>query len=150
MKLCWWTLSKIYEELKDIFDESKQGFDSKSRTLSHIFAFLRDVCIIISLFLHKSAKSSILPASPIQYIFVLSISLYMSRAIMGQRGNLRALAEIMWISLKLFLAVVIKRKFNSWDVRSFNRLFETSSSSHVTAPKQTRQNVVMATVEYWK
>ena len=95
MKLCWWTLSKIYEELKDIFDESKQGFDSKSRTLSHIFAFLRDVCIIISLFLHKSAKSSILPASPIQYIFVLSISLYMSRAIMGQRGNLRALAEIM-------------------------------------------------------
>ena len=76
MKLCWWTLSKIYEELKDIFDENKQGFDSKSRTLSHIFAFLRDVCMIISLFLHKSAKSSISPGQSnsiyfyIEYIFI--------------------------------------------------------------------------------
>ena len=76
MKLCWWTLSKIYEELKDIFDEHKQGFDSKSRTLSHIFTFLRDVCIIISLFLHKSAKSSISPSQSnsiyfcIEYIFI--------------------------------------------------------------------------------
>ena len=39
---------------------------------------------------------------------------------MGQRGNLRALAGIC----------------------------ETSSSSRATASKQTRQNVVMATVEY--
>ena len=150
MKLCWWTLSKIYEELKDIFDENKQGFDGKSRTLSHIFAFLEMFALLFPCFCTNLLKAPFLPANPIQYIFVLSISLYMSRAIMGQRGNLRALAEIMWISLKLFLAVVIKRKFNSWDVRSFNRLFETSSSSHVTAPKQTRQNVVMATVEYWK
>ena len=29
----------------------------------------------------------------------------------------------MWISLKLFLEVVIERKFNSWDVRTFKYIF---------------------------
>ena len=59
-----------------IYSMNKQGFDSKSLTLSHIFAFLRDVCIIISLFLHKSAKSSVSPSQSnsiyfyIEYIFI--------------------------------------------------------------------------------
>ena len=39
MKFCRWTLFKIYEELKDISDENKQSFDSKSRTLTHFVAF---------------------------------------------------------------------------------------------------------------
>ena len=39
MKFCRWTLFKIYEELKDISEENKQSFDSKSRTLTHLVAF---------------------------------------------------------------------------------------------------------------
>ena len=57
---------------------------------------------------------------------------------MGQRGNLRALVGDMSISLKLFLGTSAH----------FNRLFETSSCSRATASKQTKQNSVMATVEY--
>ena len=102
MKLCWWTLSKIYEELKDIFDENKQGFDSKSHTLSHIFTFLEMFALLFPCFCTNLLKAPFLPANPIQYIFVLSISLYMSRAIMGQRGNLRALAEICEFHLSYF------------------------------------------------
>ena len=85
----------------------------KAVLLSHIFAFLEMFALLFPCLCTNLLKAPFLPANPIQYIFVLSISLYMSRAII-------------------------------------NRLFETSSSSHVTAPKQTRQNVVMATVEYWK
>ena len=50
-----------------------------------------------------------------------------TRAIMGRRGNLRALAG------------------TSPD---FNRLFKTSSSPRVTALKQTMQNIVIQTAEY--
>ena len=46
----------------------------------------------------------------------------------------------MWISLKLFLEVVIKGKSNSWDVRT--------SSPRATATKHTIQNIVMATLEF--
>ena len=35
----WSPSSFIYEELTDIFEESKHGFDSKSRTLTHFVAF---------------------------------------------------------------------------------------------------------------
>ena len=71
MKLCWWTLSKIYEELKDIFDENKQGFDSKSRTLSHIFAFLEMFALLFPCFCTNLLKASFLPANPIQYFFCI-------------------------------------------------------------------------------
>ena len=39
MKFCRGTLFKIYEELKDISEENKQSFDSKSRTLTHFVGF---------------------------------------------------------------------------------------------------------------
>ena len=39
MKFCRWMLFKIYEELKHIFEENRQGFDSKSHTLTHFVAF---------------------------------------------------------------------------------------------------------------
>ena len=39
MKFCRWTLFKIYEELKDILEENKQGFVCKSRTLTHFVVF---------------------------------------------------------------------------------------------------------------
>ena len=45
----------------------------------------------------------------------------------------------MWISLKLFLEVVIKRKSNSWDVRTFKSSPEIRSSL---------QNNAMASVEF--
>ena len=51
---------------------------------------------------------------------------------MGQRGNLRALAE--------------KCEFHK---SYFNWSFETSSSRLATTSEQTVQNIVMATVEYW-
>ena len=35
----WSRQSFIYEELTDIFEENKNGFDSKSRTLTHFVAF---------------------------------------------------------------------------------------------------------------
>ena len=53
-----------------------------------------------------------------------------------------------WISLTLFLEVVIKRKSNAWEVRPFERLFETASSTCLSAWKQTMKNIVMATVEF--
>ena len=54
-----------------------------------------------------------------------------------------------WISLKLFLEVVIKQKpaLIPETKAHFNRLTETSRSPHVTASKQTMQNIVIMTVE---
>lgn len=54
--------------------------------------------------------------------------------IIGQKGE-----------IKLFLEVMIRRNFNSWGLRAFNRSFETSSSPRVIASKQTAQNILMAT-----
>ena len=42
MKFCRSTLfeaGRAYEEMKDIFEENKHGFDSSRRTLTHFVAF---------------------------------------------------------------------------------------------------------------
>ena len=46
MKFC--RSSDVYDELKDIFEENKHGFDSYSRTLTHLVAFeehMADKCL---------------------------------------------------------------------------------------------------------
>ena len=58
----------------------------------------------------------------------------------GIEKESKGVGRNMWISLKLFLEVVIKGKSNSWD-------FRTSSQS-ATATKHTMQNIVMAAVEF--
>ena len=46
--------------------------------------------------------------------------LRLGKRVMGQRGNLRALAgKCDGTSVKLFLDVVIKQKSNSWDVSTY-------------------------------
>ena len=54
----------------------------------------------------------------------------------------------MWILLKLFLEVVIKRNLIHGMSSNFNLLFETSSSFRATVPKKNIQNNVLATVEF--
>ena len=53
----------------------------------------------------------------------------------------------MWISLQLFLEVVINGSLNTGTSAHFNRFFEMSSTSRATASNKTMQNIVSATVE---
>ena len=52
-----------------------------------------------------------------------------------------------WISLKLFLEIVIKRNLIHWTSPNLNLLLGTSSSFRASVSKQNSQNNVLATVE---
>ena len=65
---------------------------------------------------------------------------------MRQRRNLRALAGIREFHPKLFLEVVIKRKSNSWDVRTFTIDCLKCHQVHMRSPqRKTMQNTVLGT-----
>ena len=63
-----------------------------------------------------------------------------------QRRNLRALAGICEFYPKLFLEVVIKRKSNSWDVRTFTIHCLKCHQVHTRSPqRKTMQDTVLGT-----
>ena len=65
---------------------------------------------------------------------------------MRQRRNLKALAGICKFHPKLFLDVVIKRKSNSWDVRTFTIDCLKCHQVHTRSPqRKTMQNTVLGT-----
>ena len=71
---------------------------------------------------------------------------FQQERIMRQRRNLRALAGICKFHPKLFLEVVIKRKSNSWDVRTFTIDCLKCHQVHTRSPqRKTMQNTVLGT-----
>ena len=71
---------------------------------------------------------------------------FQQERILRQRRNLRALAGICKFHPKLFLEVVIKRKSNSWDVRTFTIDCLKCHQVHTRSPqRKTMQNTVLGT-----
>ena len=71
---------------------------------------------------------------------------FQQERIMRQRRNLRALAGICKFHPMLFLEVVIKRKSNSWDVRTFTIDCLKCHQVHTRSPqRKTMQNTVLGT-----
>ena len=67
--------------------------------------------------------------------------------IMGQKGNLIALAGICEFHYSYFKRLWFNGSLNTGTSAHFNRFFEMSSTSRATASNKTMQNIVSATVE---
>ena len=63
---------------------------------------------------------------------------------MGERGNLRTLAEVSELHLSYFKMLQLKGSIIPWTSAHFHRLFEVSSNPCATASKQKMQQTVMA------